>query len=238
MDCKQFCDLNSTFFRELCDKFSISNTHFIRTTDNEHKKVVHKVWNELDKRNFIYKTNYDGWYSINDETFIPNKQINTIDEFRNKLIELIEQKSDKQNEIYESNDDKLNEDKLNEDEIKNPNELLKFLDQQLSKKTDKNFDNFRVDSKTGNLLEHSQETNFLFRLGKVKDRLIDLIKNQEKFITPDRFRNILINMIESDALNDVSISRSKSRFKWGISVPNENDQIASCFFVFKFIFKI
>lgn len=213
MDCAKFCDLNSNFFKELCDKFSISNTHFIRTTDKKHKKIVHKIWTELDRRGFIYKTNYDGWYSINDETFIPNKQVRLIEVYINELNDLIIQ----QNETDE-----------NDEEVQNPKELLKFLHLQLNK-TNKNSNEIRVDSKTGNLLEYSEESNYIFKLGNVKDRLIELIKNNHQFITPDRFRNKLLNMLDSDNLSDVSISRSKSRFSWGISVPNDDEQIVFFF---------
>lgn len=218
MDCKAFCDLNSKHFRELCDKFSISNTHFIRTSDEEHKNVVHKIWNELDRRGFILKANYDGWYSINDETFIPNNQVKTIDEYRNKLNSLMGQQCTQLGQQTDQPDD---------DEVKNPEELLNFLDQQLSKNTTKQLGELRVDSKSGNLLEHSQEFNYIFKLENVRDRLIRLIKDDEKFISPNRFRNILLNMIESDNLNNVSISRAKTRFNWGISVPNDDDQIVS-----------
>ena len=221
MDCKQFCDLNSKLFKELCDCFTISNTHFIRTTDDEHKQVVHKVWNELDKKGFIYKTNYNGWYSISDETFISNKQVKKIDEYRSKLVNLINQQQD--SNVNEADDE--------QDKIKNPIELLKFLDMQLSK-ADKDQNELRIDFKTGNLLEYSLESNYIFKLDNVKDRLISLIKDNEQFITPDQFRNILLNMIESDSLNDVSISRAKSRFSWGITVPNDNEQIVCLLFSF------
>lgn len=224
MDCKEFCDLNSKIFHELCEQFSISNTHFIRTTDDKHKKVVHEVWNELDKRNFIHKTDYVGWYSINDETFIPNKQTKTINEFRDDLTKLASQ----MNSI-----DSVDQTENINDEIKNPDELLKFLNSQLTK-TDKHAKDLRVDSKTGNLLEHSQESNYIFKLENVKDRLIDLIESKENFITPDHFRNKLINMIEHDSLNQVSISRAKSRFNWGIPVPNDDQQIVGVYLKFQF----
>lgn len=216
MDCKAFCDLNSSYFKELCDRFAISNTHFIRTTDERHKRVVHRVWNELDRRGFIYKTNYEGWYSVNDETFISNKQVRTIDEYRNELNGLLlGQQTAQPSEEGE--------------QIINPGELLKFLDKQLTKST-KDHGELRVDSKSGNLLEHSQESNYIFRLNNVRDRLIELIKNSEQFFTPDRYRNDLLYMIESDALSEVSISRAKSRFAWGIPVPGDDQQIVYVWF--------
>ena len=223
MDCKAFCDLNSKLFRELCEKFSISNTHFIRTTDERHKRVVHKVWNELDTRGFIYKTDYAGWYSVNDETFVSNQQVRTIDEYRAELNDLISQMHQRTAEQSEE------EREAEESEIVNPGELLKFLDQQLIKRG-KDHSELRVDAKSGNLLEHSQETNYIFKLENVRNRLIELIKNSEQFITPDRFRNILLNMIESETLGDVSISRAKSRFSWGISVPDDQQQIVYVWF--------
>ena len=223
MDCKEFCDLNASLFRELCEQFSISNTHFIRTTDQRHKRVVHKVWNELDRSGFIHKTDYEGWYSMSDETFVSNKQVRTIDEYRRELNALISQRA-----AEPVGQDKENGEE-NENEIANPGELLKFLDQQLTKSA-KEHGELRVDLKTGNLLEHSQESNYIFKLANVRERLIDLIKNSEQFITPDRFRNVLLNMIESETLSDVSISRAKSRFSWGILVPDDDQQIIYVWF--------
>lgn len=228
MNCKEFCDLNAGLFRELCEQFSISNTHFIRTTDERHKRVVHKVWNELDRGGYIYKTNYEGWYSVSDETFVSNKQVRTVDEYRREMNSLISQRAASQ-EASKETSEATSKETDEEEEIVNPVELLKFLDQQLAK-TALDHGQLRVDLKTGNLLEHSEESNYIFKLENVRERLVDLIKNNEKFITPDRYRNVLLNMIESDTLGDVSISRAKSRYSWGITVPGDEQQIIYVWF--------
>ena len=59
-----FCDKISQTFRELSDTLNLSNTDFIRTTEARHKKTVQHLWNELEKNDDIYLSNYSGWYSV------------------------------------------------------------------------------------------------------------------------------------------------------------------------------
>ncbi len=57
----------------------MSNTDFIRTTENRHKKTVQFLWNELEKNDDIYLSNYSGWYSVSDEAFYNEDEIEDID---------------------------------------------------------------------------------------------------------------------------------------------------------------
>lgn len=66
-----FCDKISTKFKHLCHVSSLTNTHFIRTTDENHKIAVQHFWNTLKSNGAIYKSKYEGWYSISDEAFVP-----------------------------------------------------------------------------------------------------------------------------------------------------------------------
>ena len=45
-----FCDQISQTFRDLSDTLNLSNTDFIRTTEDRHKKTVQHLWNELEKK--------------------------------------------------------------------------------------------------------------------------------------------------------------------------------------------
>ncbi|OTF72314.1 methionine-tRNA ligase, mitochondrial-like protein [Euroglyphus maynei] len=77
VDLVTYCDQVSAKFRQLFQDASISYTHFIRTTDDEHKKVVKNLWKILMEKGFIYKSKYCGYYSINDEAFVPENLIKT-----------------------------------------------------------------------------------------------------------------------------------------------------------------
>ncbi len=74
-----FCDQISQTFRDLSDTLNLSNTDFIRTTETRHKKTVQHLWCELEKNDDIYLSNYSGWYSVSDEAFYNEDEIEEID---------------------------------------------------------------------------------------------------------------------------------------------------------------
>ncbi len=74
-----FCDQISQTFRDLSVTLNLSNTDFIRTTENRHKKTVQHLWNELEKNDDIYLSNYSGWYSVSDEAFYNEEEIEELD---------------------------------------------------------------------------------------------------------------------------------------------------------------
>ncbi len=75
----KFCDEISQTFRDLSKTLNLSNTDFIRTTEIRHKKSVQYLWNELKKNQDIYLSKYSGWYSISDEAFYSNDEVEKID---------------------------------------------------------------------------------------------------------------------------------------------------------------
>jgi len=78
-DPQKFCDEISETFRNLSHTLNLSNTDFIRTTEERHKKSVQHLWNELKKNDDIYLSNYSGWYSVSDEAFYTEDEIEEID---------------------------------------------------------------------------------------------------------------------------------------------------------------
>ena len=75
MDPIKFCDEISETFRKLSDTLNLSNTDFIRTTEERHKKTVQHLWTQLEKNDDIYLSKYSGWYSVSDEAFYINDEI-------------------------------------------------------------------------------------------------------------------------------------------------------------------
>ena len=59
------------------------------------------------------------------------------------------------------------------------------------------------------------EQNYFFRMSRYQERLIDHIQNNPEFITPERYRNEVLSFL-SEPLEDLCISRPKSRLTWGI----------------------
>ena len=71
----EFCDEISQTFRDLSKTLNLSNTDFIRTTEDRHKKSVQHLWSELEKNDDIYLSKYSGWYSVSDEAFYNEDEI-------------------------------------------------------------------------------------------------------------------------------------------------------------------
>ena len=78
-DPQEFCNEISKAFVDLTKILNISNSDFIRTTEERHKSTVVKLWNILDKNEQIYLSKYAGWYSISDEAYYSEEEIDDID---------------------------------------------------------------------------------------------------------------------------------------------------------------
>ncbi len=78
-DPKVFCDEISVTFRDLSKTLNLSNNDFIRTTESRHFKSVENLWKILEKKNEIYLSKYSGWYSVSDEAFYSEEEIENID---------------------------------------------------------------------------------------------------------------------------------------------------------------
>ncbi|SDJ17452.1 methionine--tRNA ligase [Natribacillus halophilus] len=61
--------------RSLWDTLDISYDDFIRTTEDRHKWSVQEVVEQLKAQGDIYLSEYEGWYSVSDETFYTELQL-------------------------------------------------------------------------------------------------------------------------------------------------------------------
>ena len=79
IDTLEFCNEISQTFRDLSKTLNLTNTDFIITTEERHKKSVQHLWKELEKNDDIYLSKYSGWYSVSDEAFYNEDEIEEID---------------------------------------------------------------------------------------------------------------------------------------------------------------
>ena len=79
----EFCDEISKTFKDLSKTLNLTNTDFIRTTEIRHKKSVQHLWSQLKKNGDIYLSKYSGWYSVSDEAFYNDDEI---EEIENKKV--------------------------------------------------------------------------------------------------------------------------------------------------------
>ncbi len=82
MDPLSFCNEISKTFRNLSKILNLSNNDFIRTTEKRHIKSVQNLWDILEKKKEIYLSKYSGWYSVSDEAFYSEDEIENINDKR------------------------------------------------------------------------------------------------------------------------------------------------------------
>lgn len=70
-----------------------------------------------------------------------------------------------------------------------------------------------------------QEENYFFKLSKYSDRIKEAIEKDELKIVPEARKNEILNIIGDEGLRDVSFSRPKSVLPWGVTVPNDDNQV-------------
>ena len=151
-------------FKELWVRLNISNSDFIRTTEERHKKLVRDILQDLHSRDEIYRDSYEGWYCTPCERFWTEKDLaeNNCPECRRKV-----------------------------DKIK--------------------------------------EHNYFFRMGNYQQWLVDRIKSDPHFILPASRKNEVLGFLDKP-LEDLCISRPKSRLPWGIPLPFDEEYVTYVWF--------
>ena len=72
---KEQSDLTSKRFEEAWELMNIKNDHFMRTTNPEHHKAVQLLLSKCNDNGFIYKSTYDGLYSVSDEAYVTQADV-------------------------------------------------------------------------------------------------------------------------------------------------------------------
>ena len=72
---KQLCDENFSKFEAAWKELEISYDKIIRTTDEQHKKIVKQIFKKLLENDDIYKHSYTGLYCSGCESFLNPKDL-------------------------------------------------------------------------------------------------------------------------------------------------------------------
>ena len=72
---QKWVDKMSLNFINLWKELGISNTDFMRTTQERHIKSVREIIKKVNENGDIYKGEYWGKYSVSEETFVPENQL-------------------------------------------------------------------------------------------------------------------------------------------------------------------
>jgi methionyl-tRNA synthetase len=73
------------------------------------------------------------------------------------------------------------------------------------------------------------ESNYFFRMSKYQDWLMDHIHKHPDFIRPERYKNEVLAFLK-EPLEDLCISRPKSRLSWGIPLPFDENYVTYVWF--------
>jgi methionyl-tRNA synthetase len=77
--------------------------------------------------------------------------------------------------------------------------------------------------------EKLQEENYFFKLSAFTQRVKEAIETDALRIVPVSRKHEILNVIK-DGLDDISISRPKDKISWGISVPEDSNQVMYVWF--------
>ena len=157
---KEHVDEYVARFKNTWKKLNIDYDYFIRTTDENHKNRVKEILNNLYETGEIYFDEYEGLYSVSEERFITEKEMEE--------------------------------------------------------------GNFRE-------IKKIKEKNYFFKMSKYQKKLIQHIKSHSGFIQPETRKNEIIGFLKQN-LNDLCISRPKSRLSWGIELPFDKEYVAYVWF--------
>ena len=154
----------SNKFRQAWKDLGLEPSHFIRTTDESHKKVVRDILTKIHNKGDIYFGEYGGNYCFGCERFLTDKEL--------------------------------------------------------------------VDGKCPDHQKpttHIKENNYFFKMSKYQDRLVDYINKNPDFIRPERYKNEVLAMLR-EPLDDLCISRPKTRLDWGIELPFDSNYVTYVWF--------
>ena len=78
-------------------------------------------------------------------------------------------------------------------------------------------------------LELVKEENYFFKLSAYTDRVKEAITSGKYKIVPEIRKNEILALLDR-GLEDISISRDKSKLSWGVPVPGDSSQVMYVWF--------
>ncbi len=187
-------------------------TYFLTGTDEHGQKIAESAQAaNLKPQEFVDRMTAefrDMWPHLH---ILQDQFIRTTDAFHKSAVQAVLQKIYDQGEIY----------------LKDYEGLYcvgceRFLDQEEL-------------TEEGNCPDHQkppqfrQEKNYFFRMSAYQEWLIGLLEENKDLVQPARYRNELLSFLKAP-LQDLCISRPKSRLEWGIDLPFDNDFVTYVWF--------
>ncbi len=79
-------------------------------------------------------------------------------------------------------------------------------------------------------LDLIEEKNYFFKMSRYQGWLMDYIEENPDFIRPERYKNEVLSLLRGEELEDLCISRPKSRLSWGIPLPFDENYVTYVWF--------
>lgn len=83
---------------------------------------------------------------------------------------------------------------------------------------------------TGKEVEWISEVNYFFSLSKFRKQLVERLQQTPGAIVPQVWQRTVLRELDENPLEDLSISRPKSRNSWGVTVPGDETQVMYVWF--------
>ncbi len=75
-----------------------------------------------------------------------------------------------------------------------------------------------------------EEENYFFKLSEFTTPMIDYLTENPESLQPDSRRAEILGKLRKDGLQDVSVSRNRSKLTWGVSMPDDDTQVVWVWF--------
>lgn len=75
---QKYVDDMAAYMKKLWSVLEITHDQFIRTTSEDHKKAIQQIFEQLLEQGDIYLGEYEGWYSVQDEEFFTETQLEEV----------------------------------------------------------------------------------------------------------------------------------------------------------------
>ncbi len=79
-------------------------------------------------------------------------------------------------------------------------------------------------------LDLIEEKNYFFKMSRYQGWLMDYIEKNPEFIRPERYKNEVLSLLRGEELEDLCISRPKTRLSWGIPLPFDEEYVTYVWF--------
>lgn len=79
-------------------------------------------------------------------------------------------------------------------------------------------------------VEKIEEENYFFKLSEFTPKVLEVLTNYSYAVTPEFRLQELVKFLQEKGLQDISISREKSKLSWGVPVPGDDSQVMYVWF--------